>query len=284
MINSLTLDSLALVGPTVTDYLVNVPLEGLEAPDMRVHNFDRPGEDGQIVSSALYSGRLLTISGTVKNIGCDQYEAARAALITACAIRRDSNRYPVLKRIEFTTDAGLSYFCNGQVNRVKLPVSTIADFQINIVVPDPMIFGAAVSSGAITRAAGGGVIYPVIYPAIYSATTGGSATVSNAGSADAWPIITLKGSLSNPALYHAQTNTLFILNYVLSSTDTVVIDMQNKTVVLNDAVSLRNAVDRSAGSDWFALVPGSNVITFSTGSTSDEGTLKVDFFNAYIGV
>jgi hypothetical protein len=285
MIYSFTLDTLDLAGPNVRNYLLNQPLEGLDMPDLRVNNSDRPGEDGQILSSALYGGRMITISGSIPKNTCDNFELARKALIQACSISRDSNRYPTLKRISFTTDAGHSYFCLGQVTRMKLPIEGITDFQINIVVPDPMIFGAtALTTGQISRSSGGGVIYPVTYPAIYSSTVGGSLTAVNNGTAYTWPTITLRGPLTNPSLYHQQSGTIFTINYAISAGSAITIDMKNKTVLLDGQVSVNLYVDRSAGSDWFSLSPGTNIITFSTGSTGDAGTAEVTYYDAYIGV
>src|SRR5689334_11960346 len=133
------LGDLQLHGVDLTNFNLRRPIQGLEAPEFRISSYDKAGEDGGVVNNALYGMRLVTLTGRVAGSNAAQYEANRRALIEACAIRRDSNGYPVLTRCEVTTQAGSSYFFYAQVGMPKFPHDNInwSDFQIQLTVPEP---------------------------------------------------------------------------------------------------------------------------------------------------
>src|SRR4051812_8227555 len=97
------LGDLQLHGPDLANFDLKRPIQGLEAPEYRISSYDKPGEDGGVVSNALYGMRQITLIGRVAGSNPEQYEENRRALLDACAIRRDSNGYPVLTRCEVTT-------------------------------------------------------------------------------------------------------------------------------------------------------------------------------------
>lgn len=279
------LDTLALRG-TLAPYFVLQSMDGLEAPAFRVSQYDNPGESGVTVGSEFYSGRSITLIGEIAAPDVTTYASLRAALATACRIRKDSNSFPQAVTLQFTTMDGVSYYVNGYVTSFKNPfgLPTYSAFMIVFLVTDPMIYLAASStSGLVSRPVGGGVIFPVTFPAIFSGGTGGTTSLSNAGNADTYPIIYLRGPLTNPSISNLTSGVVFQLNYTTTNvTDVITIDMKKKTVMLNGTTSL--LAYKASGSDWFSLASGNNNIAFSTGASGDTGTMEVTFNSAYLGV
>src|SRR5689334_15451518 len=132
------LGTLQLHGADLTNFSLRRPIQGLEAPEFRISSYDKPGEDGGVVSSAQYGMRQVTLTGRVAGSNAAQYEANRRALIEACAIQRDSNGYTVLTRCEVTTQAGATYFFYAIVGMPKFPHDQInwSDFMVQLTVPE----------------------------------------------------------------------------------------------------------------------------------------------------
>lgn len=288
---TLTLGTLQLIGSGTPTYNINMPvyliesIEGLDNPDRRVNSYDLPGEDGGNVGSNFYGMRTVTITGWVRGGDVASHEAARRTLASTCRLQRDEFGVPQKVRVYYTAMDGQSYFLDGVVKDFKCPRmnNLTASFIVSIIAPDPMAYGiTALSSGLISRSSGGGVVVPAIFPVTLEGSSGGAANFYNGGTDDTWPVITFSGALTNPFIYSQERNVQFNLNYVMGSNDVVVIDMKQKTVVLNGSSSLLGS--KTADSDWFSLPPGNNTITFSTASSSDTGTMKVEAYPAYTEV
>jgi len=282
--SSFVLDTIELIDSAS---FVLEAVEGLDMPDYRVGAYENPGEDGGTVASAFYGSRTLTLSGTVAGTDSETYQANRQALAYACRVRKDGSGFPTPMTITFTTLDGDSYFLFGYVKspRIETKYLTFGKFLITIIVPDPMIYlNSQLTSGQVTRPTGGGATWPITWPAIWGTGTGGSATIFNSGNADTWPILTLRGTHTNPYLYSAERGKNLKLNYTTTNvTDVIVIDMANKTIMLNGVTNLLSAKD--VDSDWFSLRANSNnTILFSSSSSSDTGTLEVTAYPAFVGV
>lgn len=283
MLSSLKLNGLQLLG--VQGYIVHKPVEGLEAPSVRSTAYDKPGEDGGVLAGLWWGQRAISITGQVEGTSSTEHETNRRSLQAACAVTRDTFGYPTLGLLEFTTLSGDQYEVEVGVVSFKNPMSelTVSDFMIGLLAPDHRLYKVGtLSSGGITRPAGGGALYPVIYPVTYGASSGGTASVNNTGNISVYPKLTLTGQLTNPHILNVTTGKLIQLNRTIAAGETVVIDMGNKTITLNGASSLLTT--KTSDSVWWELVPGVNTINFNTGSSSDTGTLEVTWQNALIGI
>jgi hypothetical protein len=264
---------------------------GLDSPDVRLSQYDKPGEDGGVVSGAFYGRRPVTLIGRFQASNPSAYEDLRYVISRACAIQRDSRGYPQLIECRFTTLAGYTYFFYAQPGRPEFPDEHVnwADFMIPLTVPDPQIYGeGSVDSGFVTLPVASGVTSPMISPVIFGGVSGGTFTASNDGSLATWPVITLRGQLTNPYIVNATTGKVMKLNYTLSAGDFIKIYMgdtpegKGKRIMLNDTSSLINAMDDS--SEWFGIEPGDNLLSISSGSSGDNGTMEVFFYPAYAGI
>ena len=260
--------------------------EGLEAPGFRISEYEKPGEDGGVVSSSFYGPRPIVLSGTVKGEGSyGAHETNRQALEAACAVARTSSGFPQLKLLEITTLAGQSYFCYVEVKRLRNDVGrgTNSPYMIALVAPDHRLYMAGQqTTGVISLPTGGGFILPVILPFISSPTSGGSASPANAGNILTMPKLTLRGQLTNPYMLNGATGLSMQVNRVISGGETVVIDMAEKTIMLNSSTSI--LVNKANDSRWWGLMPGTNPINFSSGSASDTGTLEITWYSARLGL
>ena len=271
---------------TDTGYTVELPIQGFDAPDYRETMYDKPGEDGSVLSSLFYGSRTITLTGHINaQATAAQYEALRRALASACAVQRDVNGQPKSSVINVTTRGGSSYFLNVFPRKPTFDYeyATTSNFLLHFVSADSVIYGAGqISSGSIMRPTGGGFILPFILPVASATTTGGSVTVANSGNSTALPIVTLTGPLTNPYVQNSATGTFVQLNYTIPGGSFVMIDMANKTVMLNGNSTILST--RTTDSDWWGILPGTNSISLSTGSTSNTGNVVVSFYNAYSGV
>lgn len=270
-------------GSLALGYLFDSPIDGLETPPTRVSSYPKPGEDGLVISNTFYDGRVVTIPGHIFSRTANGYLQLRRDLTYVCRLLKDSRGYPVSQKFRFTTIDGEEYFFYGRP-QVKFGIGPAkhAAYLLTIITPDPFLYKEGLnSSGLIAVPEPGGAIYPVVYPVIYAASSGGEGEVSMTGNAPTLPILTLRGEITNPYIANGATDEFMQLNITMGASDEVVINMAEKTITLNGTSILDAKV---GGSSWWALVPGLNPISFSTSSSSDTGTLEIEWYDAVLGV
>lgn len=269
------------------DFWVHPGIEGLDVPETRMTEYDRPGEDGGTVSSMLYGSRPIVMEGTVKGNDVTAYEANRRLLSQACIIERDRYNYPVSKTLQITTLNNVTYTLQVYVKKLSMAMDNVKSckFMLQLVAADPFIYdSSSISTGAIARPSGGGFVLPVILPIVFAAAVGGTGVVINNGTAPASPVITLTGPATNPFIINTTTGDVFQLNYTIPSGSTVVIDMNitKKTIIMNGSTNL--LYTKSTDSVWWSIPVGSNTINYSTGSSGDTGTMTLSFTPRYAGI
>lgn len=280
-----TIGSLSLITSSLptAGFTLQQPVQGLEGPNHRTNSFSRPGRHGATVSSQFYDARMITLQGTIGGTSFADFETNRKALIAATAINLDANGYPVATRITFTMLDGASYYvdCFFDKPLMDLTAPTRCDFQVVATAANPFIFGSTqVTSSSISPPSGGGYVVPMIVPYISAAATGGSVTLNNAGSEQAWPIITLTGPLTTPVVTNTTTGKYLQLSYTIATGDQVIIDMYAQTITLSGASLIGT---KTLASDWWGLVPGNNTISLTTTSSGDTGSMTVAFNPPYVG-
>jgi hypothetical protein len=87
-------------------------------------------------------------------------------------------------------------------------------------------------------------------------------TVLNEGDTTTYGTIVMNGPVTNPAVKHLEQAKYLLFNRELSDTETITIDLQEKTAVLNDEDSTSVLTDLDFSSSWFNFYPGVNTLTF----------------------
>jgi hypothetical protein len=260
---------------------------GLGEPIFRVSSSDRSGEDGGTVSSVLLGMRPVSLGGKVSGSDSASFMVNRRLLQQACATNRDSTGRPLAKRLYLTTLDNVEYFIDVYVQSLNVATeyNSMADFLIQLLAADPAIFvNDPQISGQVARPSGGGVSSPLVYdPTIeYGATTGGSLVLSNYGNAASWPILRFRGPALNPTVVNQTLDRVIALNVRLAAGETVVINMKERTITLNGTTNYLPF--KTAESQWFSVQPGDNVYSFSTGDSSDTGTMELEYYPAMLGL
>lgn len=265
-------------------YAVSPGISGMEFPEVRNVHYNKPGEHGAFLSNQLYGGRIVMLEGFVFATTVAAFEALRRQLADACRITRDNNTVPVAKTLKFTTmdDIALQADCYVRKFTMKVVNLLYAKFQIDIFIPDFAFQAQTEQSTTITRASGGGAVYPFIYPQIYGGSTGGQAIIVNAGNAEAFPTIYLNGPITNPIIQNTTVNRYIELSMTLNSTDQVVIDMKNKTIIKNGTTPV--IANKTSPSQFWWLEKGSNTVKFFTSNGADTGNAQVKWRDSYLGI
>lgn len=265
--------------------LVQTPIEGLDSPNYRNNSFSNPGRHGVSVSSQFYDARIINLTGQINGSTPAAYEAYRSQLSQAVQIQKDASGYPLPVRMTFITMAGTSYFADIFFDKPTFSIGSpmYCDFQVTGTVANPFIFGVSpVGTGVIYPPTAGGRITPTITPYTTTASTGGNNISYNPGVETALPIIYIYGSITNPVITNMTTGKVMRLTYTVAAGDQVAIDMYNQLITLNHSSSLIST--KSIDSDWWGVIPGNNVISLSTGSTSDSGYIAGNYYAPYVGI
>ena len=97
--------------------------------------------------------------------------------------------------------------------------------------------------------------------------------------------------VTNPLIYHVETNTFFSLNYTLHEGDQVIINTKpkekNVTIIKANGTVVNGIGYIADGSTWLQLVPGTNQFTYQyqgLGNVSGWLTATFEFNNQYEGV
>ncbi len=158
---------------------------------------------------------------------------------------------------------------------------SMGTWMLDLRATDWRIQAETLTSTAISLPQSGGVIFfPLTFPITFGASSGGSATITNTGTVEASPIITINGPTINPVISNDTTGERLGLNLTLVSGDQVVIDMDNATIVQGSTNRMGN---KATGSRFWSLSSGANTIRFSA-DAYDVGTAVITFRSALLGL
>jgi len=154
-----------------------------------------------------------------------------------------------------------------QFNRGEYPVELTAN--------DPLIYSNSLhSASAGLPSPTAGLTFNVTFDATFGASTGGSMQVTNLGNYITAPVFTITGPVTNPKVTFTSSGQYMLLNLTLGPSDTVEIDMGNKTITFNGTASRNNTI--AQGSSWFGFPPG----TWSIGVASADSAPVAAIFTA----
>lgn len=266
-------------------FVVYIPLKGLEYPGVRLNPYQKPGEHGAVVPNEYYDGRTIELSGRIYHPTIATYLQYRRALSNALRIVQNSLNIAQPIILKFTTLDGLTLQSNcfpSQPLQLIDKSPNHCEFIIDLFAPDPNLYEASTQKITVSVPTGGGATYPAIYPLTYAAKVGGSQIITNAGDSDTFPIVTFNGPLTSPYITNQTTGVSFQANISLLAGDVLVVDMANKTMILNGTTNAMQYFNIT--NTWLSLQPGDNLIKMGSGISADSGNARFDYQNAYIGI
>lgn len=278
---------------------IDEPLEGLDTPDIRTSRGNNTGQSGGYVGAQFYDMRVLTIPGRVFSSNVTEALQKRREIQAALPIHPDV----IVVRVE--DDDGRSYIFDTHLIDFKMPITRgrmKSAFKIELLAPDSVIYdntaGSALTT-SVTQVIPGGIQFTdtsPLFDSFYFTAGTSDVTVTNTSALNLYPTITISGAINSPVLTNRTTGESFRLDaYSVGSDQTTQIDLKSRTVLLGLTSALVNGVfpEGSAASvfgyapddaDWWALVPGDNVIVFSSGGGTDSTTATLRWRPGYRGI
>jgi hypothetical protein len=221
------------------------------------------------------SPKVMVLTGTIRALDPVQRELAEYALQSA--INLDLALMTVSERtgtkqlwVQRDSDWDLTHV-NGHRT----------DWQVSIVAPDPIKYGAAeheISSQLPLQI--GGFSFPLTFPfTIDGSSLSGDIQIVNAGNHITWPRLIINGPVDQPTVTNITTGESFTYRATLQAGEWVDIDTHpdGHTVMLLGTASRRQLLV----GDFWGLVPGLNSIAFRAASSSPDARLDVIWRDAW---
>jgi hypothetical protein len=256
-------------------------VEGLEGFDTRVSDSDQPRNDGGIRGLDYVAARTIAFTLALAETADTSYETRWTALRAAFLPSRSTDLPLTFKR------PGMDErYVNArpvQLTRVEeyLNFDQIGHPPLVLRAVDPRIYSSAqkTANATVYTASAGGMDWPVVnWPVDYTGGSQNLLAVSNAGTADAYPLVRFYGPTVGTCTGVTLTNltngdvlaisTTVTTGQILSADMTAAVTGANSLVISLDGSSRYGSwsVPRSA----FRLSPGSNVLKFQITGTSTD--------------
>jgi hypothetical protein len=264
-----------LLGPSTVYDLDKV--EGLDLIAVREGDVARPYDHGRFdLAPDVLPGRIVEITGEVISSTWTDVTALSQAL---------KDREGTLPLVFRTPDGTLKRI-NCRCRRRKVPITASGtalstwEFGIMFWAPDPRIYAnnasqQTVSPASTTEAAD---FEDWGFDLAFGVAVAGSVICNNAGNIETRPTVTFYGPMTNPVLSNTTTGIVWSSNINLSGGETLVVDFDAKTLLLN------GVTDRYSyfTGQWWTLVPGDNVIELAVSAGS--GTAQISWRSAWDSV
>lgn len=256
---------------------------GLEdAPHIRSQDENRGYQDGMLTGRDFFESRTIVIT-------CQMMNDAYGSMQTYLAELKN-NLLPQQSGVgvlQFYLPNRPVMRVYGRIRRRNIPIDPEyvygrAVAVVEVFCPDPRIYSDVATVATASAAAGSTRSYNRTYNLVYSGSAGApsaTVTVTNGGDWETFPTYTISGACTAPTITNVETGQkLAFPSLVMTGSDTVVVDSDFRTVLLNN-VAARNLL--GVGSSWWS-VPAQMATGINFSSSSGSPTLSIAFRDAYI--
>jgi hypothetical protein len=250
---------------------------GLDSAPYRETIRDHEGADGGFIDAEFEQGRDLSVEGTVfATVGnietfLDSLKANFAPVKTPIPFYFKPPG--VNQRLLFVKPRGCRYDQDIAQRTGQTPIQFLM-YAEDPRIYDDNLFSLVVAFGGIATTGFGfsfgfNLSFGAVVPPI-------GVNVFNGGNRATPAILTLAGPLVDPRIINDTSGKTLPFSITLEAGDVLVIDLLNRTVVLNGSTNKRASL---LSSDWFLFDPGNTFIRF--GGASGTGTLTVSYRYAW---
>lgn len=242
-----------------------VSMDLFTSPTIRTNDTARPQAHGNYLGDDWYGARNFSMEIEVWGYSAVDLQQRIKKVLGATALKEQP--LPMYVRIDGKEELVLFArpIQRSNVLDIETVVGHVARFSVRWRADDPRLYTAEenVNVMSLQAAAFGGQFDAQFDYTFGGASVTGSAILYNVGNIQSFPVVTINGPVTNPALrvIDAQgEETLLSINGTIDSNDELVLDMSARTITLNGA----SAYDRlNDPNSWFTLLPGNNTVTFT---------------------
>lgn len=259
-------------------------VEGLlDLPDIVSGDRQRLRRHGLIAGDDFTNGRVVQL--TLEVSGNDSYSFSQAVDMLMDASAPGGSEIPLVFQIPGVAGSGKRRM-NARPRRRSMPVGREFYYELPLAVlefysTDPRIYTNSLDSQVTSLpTAGGGLGFNATAPFTFGAVSvGGTLTLNNAGNFQTSPSIVLEGPVTNPSIESLTADKTLSFTITLGVGETLEIDTENRTVMLNGTSSRYNTLDSTA--QWFTLAPGDNEVRYQA-STITASTMTITWRSAWV--
>lgn len=249
---------------------------GLGTADIRSQDTTRPRRNGVTPGDDLLGARTITFEVTIQGAQSD-LEAALAALNIAFA----PSAADTWLDLRLTGNPS-EYAFRGRPRGVEWDLSRrftfgLADARCTFVATDPIKYGAELSQTIGLPSGTAGLSFPALGPFVFGASSGGEATITNAGTTPVDWIATITGPITTPRLEMVGLSRRVSFNLAVAAGETLVLDSRSGSALLNGTTPRTSTLQ--PGSRWWQLPVGSSTLRLRAASGS--GTAEISWRNGY---
>ncbi|MGP9033634.1 hypothetical protein ACT17S_11245 [Glutamicibacter mysorens] len=224
-------------------------LEGwFDSPAEKSDIISRPNTHGDVPSPVYYNARMVILSGRLSAKSPEL--AAQARTVLSALVQEEASFWVI-------SSDGVAM--SGLARRGKISLGNISGrwltFQIELKFADPFKYGATES---------------------FTVSSGGASYVHHLGTVDAWPVVTVKGSMPDGYTLSYRSQTVSVPMGIPSGVEHR-IDFKNRRLYVNGDVFFG-----AFGSSNFRPVPAGPRTAFGLSCPSGSGTAVVSVTDTYI--
>lgn len=252
---------------------------GFDLPGMRTTDVERPLEHGVYAQTDLLTARTIELSLTVT--GDTQEDAATRLEALKASFEPRTEEAPLVVQLPGFGKR----LINARPRRCSFPMagSGLAHpVLVQWLCPDPRMYAVDEQGDSVgLPTAAGGRSYDRVYDVSYGAMPlGGRIYVRNDGNVTTRPVIVIAGPVTDPVVRNLTTEQEERFSIDLASTDELVVDSVERTVMLNGTTSRLSAL--STDSEFIELASGVNEITFAGDGSDPMARLAIVWRSAFL--
>lgn len=264
-----------------TPYVVQSVTGLHDTPGVRTSDMDRARRHGAFPGSDYTESRVVVAEILVD--GRHPNEAVWSAFSLAHVVG-DEVETPLSFRVPGVA-GGIEVVVFAKCRRLNLPTDRdyaagIGTATVQWTATDPRIYSAdeVVLFTAMATVAGTGRTYPLTYPRTYGGPiSGGFITATNEGEFPSPWVAVIDGPVEHPRIENVGTGQTIAFNGTVAAGSSLVVDSDNRTVMLDGASRYHWL---APGSQWFDVLPGANTVRLA--GLSGAGSLTFTYRHAWI--
>lgn len=271
-------------------------MQGLDLPNIRNGDSSRPRTRGQYVGLDIMDFRDITLTLDV-GPPFSSFSTLQGALSALRAVTntQGTTEYPLW--VQMPNLGLLVTMCRCRKRNIPVDIvfsngSMAQNVSLQFHSTDPYFYASpTLDPTAGLPGPAGGFSFPLTFPLTFGAgVSPNTVTAVNTGDAPCYPQLVISGTCTSPSVTNLSMPGVPSLAFdiELFAGDELVIDLDLQSATYypsGSSVGQTALATLEAGSNWFAFLPGTNLISFnSQAPITDTGILTVNWASAYSSV